>query len=80
MAWVSLSPGQAVFLLRFLIQTGAAFASAVSLEMTCFEVAEFVELIKGYIVNRSHMFPDGSIEVKDFCVCTREDRCENEVM
>jgi len=36
-----------------------------SLEMTCFEVAEFVELVKGYIVDGSHMFPDGSIEVKD---------------
>jgi hypothetical protein len=64
-AWVGLSPGWAVSLLHFLIRTGAAFASAMSLEMTCFEVAEFVELVKGYIVDGSHMFPDGSIEVKD---------------
>ena len=67
-------------LLCFFIWTGAAFTSSVSLEITCFEVVEFVELIKGYIVDGFHMFPDGSTKVKDFLVCTGRMDVEYKVM
>jgi hypothetical protein len=66
-AWISLSPGEVgtVSLLRFLLRRGTAFSSTMSMEMPSFKVAKFVEFVKGYIVDRSDVFPDGPVEVKD---------------
>ena len=66
-AWISLSPGEVgtVSLLRFLLRRATAFASTMSMKMLSFKVAKFVEFIKGYIVDRSDVFPDGLVEVKD---------------
>ena len=67
-AQISLSPGEVrtVSLLHFLLWRGTAFASTMSVEMLSFKVPKFAEFVKGYIVDRSNMLPDGPIEVKDF--------------
>ena len=66
-AWISLSPGGVgtISLLRFLLGRGTAFASAMSMEMSSFEVAKFGEFIKGYVVDRSNMPPDGPVKIED---------------
>jgi hypothetical protein len=66
-AWISLSPGEVgtISLLRFLLWWGTAFASAMSMEMSSFKVAKFGEFIKGYVVDRSDMPPDGPVKVED---------------
>ena len=66
-AWISLSPGEVrtVSLLHFLLWRSTAFTTTMSMEMSSFKVVKFAEFVKGYIVDRSNVFPDGPVEVKD---------------
>jgi hypothetical protein len=66
-AWISLSPDEVrtVSLLCFLLQRGTAFTSTMFVEMLSFKIMKFVEFVKGYIVDRSNMLPDGPVKIKD---------------
>ena len=65
-AQISLSPtGSSSRLLgHFLLGFGTAFASAVPVEVMSLEISEFVEFIKGDIIDGSDLFSDGLIELE----------------
>lgn len=77
-AWVGFPPRQvrSVSLLSFLLGGGTTFAGTTSLKMMSLEVMKFVEFIKWYIINRAHVFLNGTVKVEDFWMSVQVHWCK----